>query len=217
LVSPRRAGHSARQITRRQSRLILGTTAALTGVLLGAFAPARWSFAGAGIIWTVVAALALIERRWVPRVERWGRGARGEEHVGDLLEELERDGWLTIHDVDTGRGNIDTIVVGPGGLFAIEVKSHGGPIRSDRIDPAMLRQAYAEKGWLERITGVPADALLVFSRAYLVGRPVSRQRGVVVLPARMLLEQLRRRDVVLPAEEVRRLHDRLSFSLSGVG
>jgi hypothetical protein len=53
------------------------------------------------------------------------------------------------------------------------------------------------------------SALLVFSRAYLVGRPVTRQRGVVVLPARMLAGHLRRHPELLSALEVRRLHDRL--------
>jgi hypothetical protein len=141
----------------------------------------------------------VINRFVVPVVERWGRGAAGEEHVGRLLAELEDDGYLAIH-------------VGPAGLFTIEVKSHGGRIRSDRIDPAWLSQAYAQKSWLERVAGRPAGALLVFSRAYLVGRAVSRRRGVVVLPARMLAGHLRRSRRLLSLEEVRQLHDHLRYA-----
>ncbi|HMF87859.1 MAG TPA: nuclease-related domain-containing protein, partial [Gemmatimonadaceae bacterium] len=48
-------------------------------------------------------------------------------------------------------GNLDHILVGPGGLFTIETKSHRGRFSIDHIDPAMLRQAYAQKKLLERI------------------------------------------------------------------
>ena len=167
-----------------------------------------------GVELLLLAGLLLIDRFAAPVVERWDRGADGEEHAGRLLEELEADGWLTLHDVDTGRGNIDSVAVGPGGLFTIEVKSHGGRRRSDRMDPAWLSQAYAQKKWLEGIAGRPVTALLVFSRAYLIGRAVSRQRGVVVLPARMLAGHLRRQPELLSAEEARQLHDRLGHALA---
>ncbi|MGN6664945.1 MAG: nuclease-related domain-containing protein [Solirubrobacterales bacterium] len=44
-----------------------------------------------------------------------------------------------------GRGNVDHVLVGPGGLFAIETKSHRGRIPLDRLDEKMSGQAYAEK------------------------------------------------------------------------
>ncbi len=37
--------------------------------------------------------------------------------VGEILESLTTDGRQVVHDVSFGRGNIDHIVVGPGGLF----------------------------------------------------------------------------------------------------
>ena len=210
----RRAGQYAREMTRRKARLALlalATMVAVAGlvVLVGGL-----SWRGlVAVELLLMAGVVVLDRFVAPVVERWGRGAAGEEHVGQLLAELEDDGYLTIHDVDTGRGNIDTVLVGPGGLFTIEVKSHGGRIRSDRIDPAWLRQAYAQRIWLERVAGRPATALLVLSRAYLVGRAVSRQRGVVVLPARMLAGHLRRSRQLLSLEEAPRLHDRLRHAL----
>jgi hypothetical protein len=51
----------------------------------------------------------------------WSQGAEGEEVVGEVLEGLIADGWQVIHDVSFGRGNIDHVVVGPGGLFTVEV------------------------------------------------------------------------------------------------
>jgi hypothetical protein len=53
-------------------------------------------------------------------------GIRGEERVADVLAELEDDGFRIIHDLDTGRGNADHVIVGPTGVFVIETKDWGG-------------------------------------------------------------------------------------------
>jgi hypothetical protein len=90
------------------------------------------------------------------------------------------------HDVCFGRGNIDHVVVGPGGIFTVETKSRGGKISPDRLEPKMVGQAYAEKKKLEEITLMEVQALLVFSRAYIVGPVPVWRRGVAILPARML-------------------------------
>jgi hypothetical protein len=209
-MSGRRAGQHARETTRRKARLWLLVLAAMLAVAVTVVLVGDLSWLATVVVELVVlAGLLLIDRFAAPAVERWGRGATGEEHVGRLLEPLKGEGWLTFHDIDTGRGNIDTVAVGPGGLFTIEVKSHGGRLRPERVHPAWLSQAYAQSKWLETVTGRQATPLLVFSRAYLVGRPVSRQRGVVVLPARMLAGHLRRRRELLSAEEAQRLYDRL--------
>jgi hypothetical protein len=102
--------------------------------------------------------------------DSWSQGAEGEEVVGDVLEGLAGEGWRVIHDVSFGRGNIDHIAVGPGGVFTIETKSRGGRIFVDRLEPKMVAQAYAEKRKLEELTGLEVQALLVFSRAYIVDR-----------------------------------------------
>jgi hypothetical protein len=74
----------------------------------------------------------------------------------------------------------------------------------------MLSQAYAEKKLLERISGERVEALLVFSRAYLIGRVPARRRGVTVLPARMLAGFLRRQPQTLSAAQARELDGRLA-------
>src|SRR4051812_27219000 len=114
----------------------------------------------------------------------WAQGAEGEEVVGGILEGLAAEGWHVIHDVSFGRGNIDHIVVGPGGIFTIETKSRAGKIWLKPLEPKMLAQAYAEKKSLEKITMLEVQALLVFSRAYIVDRVPARRRGVLILPAR---------------------------------
>lgn len=170
-MAARRAGHHARQTTRRLALRGLAWIAALMAagaVALLVFGLVSIEFFVTELI--VIGALLAIERLTVPKVERWDRGATGEEEIGRLLEELD-DGWLTLHDVDTGRGNIDHVVIGPGGIFTIETKSHRGRVRVDRIERRMLGQAYAQRKWLERVTGRDVEALLVYSTAYL-DRPV---------------------------------------------
>jgi Nuclease-related domain len=213
-VSARRAGQYTREMTRRKAGLGLLALAVMVGVagLVMVVGGLPW-YGLVAVDLLLLGGVVAIDRFVAPAVERWARGAAGEEYVGQLLAELEDDGYLAIHDVGTGRGNIDTVLIGPGGLFTIEVKSHGGRIRSDAIDPTWLRQAYAQKMWLERVAERPAAALLVLSRAYLVGRAVSRQRGVVVLPARMLAGHLRRSRQLLSLEEARQLHARLRHAL----
>jgi hypothetical protein len=80
------------------------------------------------------------------------------------------------------------------------------------VDPAMLRQSYAQCKALERITGMRVAPLLVFSRAYLMPA-VSRQRGVTVLPARLLAGHLERRGQRLDIVEVERIHGQLLAAL----
>jgi hypothetical protein len=164
---------------------------------------------------SVVGALLAADRWIAPRIERRDQGNLGEIKVAKILAESEPDGWRALHDVQTGHGNIDHLVVGPGGILTIETKSRKGKLSVDSLDPAWLSQAYAQCKWIERITGHQADALLVFSDAYL-DRPVSRQRGVCVVPARMLRGHLARRRGQLSPDEVKTLHARLAHALADI-
>ena len=213
----RRAGQHARETTRRKAITWLGVLALL--VLVGAIVGSVAGFTSPVFLATeavLILGVCAIDRLAVPVIDRWDQGATGEEQVGVLLEAMRAEGWLTVHDVNTGRGNIDTIVIGPGGLFTIEVKSHRGRVWPDRLGGKMLDQPYAQAKWLQAITGRDVSPLLVFSHAYIVGRPVSRQRGVTVLPARMLAGHLRRRPVKLSGPEAVELHARLRAAVSAV-
>jgi Nuclease-related domain len=147
-----------------------------------------------------------------PSAERWERGAAGERKVGATLEGLGDD-WHVLHDIYLGRGNIDHIVVGPGGVYTVETKSHRGRISVDRIDEKMLRQAYAEKKVLEGITGLEVEALLVFSEAYLVGSVPAHRRGVTVIPDRMLAGYFERRSPKITSAEAAEIAARLRLAL----
>jgi hypothetical protein len=154
------------------------------------------------------------DRLYSAQADRWLRGAEGERAVGAILAQLEDEGWRALHDISLGRGNVDHVLVGPGGIFTIETKSHPGPIALDRIEPKMLKQAYAEKKLLKRITGLEVQPLLVFSRAYIVGNVPAHRRGVTVLPARLLPHYFSRRRPVLEANQSDSVYRRLAAALS---
>jgi Nuclease-related domain len=162
----------------------------------------------------VVVCIVLIDRTASARVDRWGRGAAGEELVGEVLDGLRERGWFALHDVQIGRGNIDHVLIGPAGIFTIETKSHRGRLRAGAIDPAMLKQAYAQAKSLERITGLRVAPLLVFSSAYLIPA-VTRRDGVVILPARMLAKHLEKRGGTIPPERVGEVYRRPAAALPG--
>jgi hypothetical protein len=156
----------------------------------------------------------LVMNRRVERVlDRHAQGIDGEERVGAVLENLRADGWSAVHDVATGRGNVDHIVVGPGGLFTVETKSRKGRVDVERIDVRWLKQAYAQRKHVERATGRHAECLLVFSNAYL-SVPISKQRGVVVLPARLLASYLKRQRAVYDPAEIAAASEDLGVALA---
>jgi hypothetical protein len=163
-----------------------------------------------GVELAAIGAIVVTDRFYGARFGRWLQGARGEERVGAVLEGLANEDWHSIHDVSLGHGNVDHVVIGTGGVFAIETKSRRGRIRIDRIDRRFLKQAYAERKLLERVTGMKAAALLVFSDAWLVGSVPARREGVTVIPARMLAGYLRRRRPVMSQEEAQDVAERLA-------
>jgi hypothetical protein len=187
------------------------------GLLVMAAAWAVFGLRGLPLVLVELVALGVMlagNRLYSAQAERWLRGAEGERVVGAVLTQLEGDGWKALHDISLGRGNVDHVLVGPGGIFTIETKSHRGRIGINQIDPKWFKQAYAEKKLLERITGLRVQPLLVFSRAYLVGHVPAQRRGVTVLPARMLPHYFSRRRPVFGAGQSDSVYQRLTAALS---
>jgi hypothetical protein len=63
---------------------------------------------------------------------RYRLGYEGEIAVGQELNQLMRDGFYVYHDFFFDKFNIDHIVVGPSGVFAIETKARSKPTSKDR-------------------------------------------------------------------------------------
>lgn len=210
----RRAGQHARATQRRLAGRATQVAAAALFVLVLGIALLGFGWLTCAIEVGVVVLLVLTDRTASPLIDRWRRGAAGEELVGQVLDNLRDSGWFALHDVQLGRGNIDHVLVGPAGIFTIETKSHRGRLRAAAIDSKMLKQAYAEAKLMERITGLRADPLLVFSSAYLTPA-VTRRDGVLILPARMLAGHLKRRGGTIPPERVKDVYQRLAAALPG--
>jgi Nuclease-related domain len=106
----------------------LGGLLAATGPDLPMVARLAVSLAAAGGAWW------RLRFRPSPETRAWQRGAAGERHVGRLLEPLVRQGWGVQHDlrVPGSKANIDHVVIGPPGIFAIDAKHYSGRLRLSR-------------------------------------------------------------------------------------
>jgi hypothetical protein len=64
--------------------------------------------------------------RLIPRARGLVRGERGEMRVAEVLEDLRAAGYRPFHDLKRDGFNIDHVLVGPAGVFAIETKFRSG-------------------------------------------------------------------------------------------
>jgi hypothetical protein len=60
----------------------------------------------------------------------WEKGARGEQHLAQVLAGLPYVAVLNDRAVTGTRGNIDHIVIGPAGVFVVDSKFYRGVIRA---------------------------------------------------------------------------------------
>lgn len=82
--------------------------------------------------------------------DQFFRGRKGEYAVFYALTKLP-DTYEVFQDVQAGRGNIDFVVVGPTGIYTIEVKSHVGNVTYDAKKFLLLRNGYPfEKDFLKQ-------------------------------------------------------------------
>ena len=122
--------------------------------------------------------------------QTWLKGGRAEERVGEELEGLGAHGFYIFHDVQLpGVGNVDNVVLGESGFFAIETKSHAGhvTIRGGTLlgngrpfEKDFVKQAWSVCYGLCEILGDDVAPLLLFTDAFVEGRITAR--GVRVLP-----------------------------------
>jgi hypothetical protein len=88
-----------------------------------------------GGFWTGLALGAGAGAGWVMfdspphHVERWRTGADGEKATARQLRPLLKQGWTLYNDIETAYGNIDHVLVGPGGVFMLESKRLAGVVR----------------------------------------------------------------------------------------
>jgi Nuclease-related domain len=171
---------------------------------------------------TVAAGLGwLLRFRPSPGTVVWRRGAVGERRTARLLAPLERRGWVVLHDlaIPNCQANIDHLIIGPGGVLAVDSKQYRGRIRVDqdgmvwhgrRLLVSALRRTLWEADQADEVLGI-ADlqvAALVAVHGASVPWGVLRAEGVTVVPARRLPNLLWALPPVLGPERVAWLADR---------
>ena len=100
------------------------------------------------------------------------------------LDRLMRDGWHVFHDLPDRRcGNIDHVILGEGGLYAVDTKSRLKPHTPDghrvKVDPTAGTLGFP--GWTERL---PAETL--HRQAGVLSKLIAERTGLT-LPAEPLL------------------------------
>ena len=125
-----------------------------------------------------VAAMKYLEKYGLDKAKRSKdaeRGAEAEEAVGAILDNLP-EGNFVIHDFDSGKGNIDHILIGPKGIFTLETKSHTGKVSFD--GEKLLRNGRPfEKDFLKR----------AWAQCYLVREILAKWGITTPLPEPVIL------------------------------
>lgn len=174
-------------------------------------------------LWGGVALIAsLIWIYWslivgLKRIERFYKGARGEEKVSEILRGLP-DGYHVFNDFMAAGGQVDHVVAGPGGVFAIETKCWRGKVTVEdgKIlldgrppDRSPLEQAVREAkqvhytlvtlGWDGPVIPVVAFA----SDSFAAHR--ANVQGTVIINSNELRASFDTDRVVIPPAELERL------------
>lgn len=160
---------------------------------------------------------------------RIAKGNEGERVIGRLLEQLQPQGWVVLHDRRKQPGspaNLDHVLVGPPGVFVIDAKNWtGGRLRFDDRGMAVGRwrkddELHSAKVDAD-IVGAHVHALVPHAQTVGVvafvqdmGLAVPVQHKQVLLMQReQLLPGLHRLPAALTAEQVARLAAALDVAL----
>lgn len=153
---------------------------------LGVLSANPWIYTVAAILvlgWSVLK----IRRAW-PRLRASTQGLRGERAVADSLSNLRTHGYRAFHDIPVSEfgssWNIDHVLVGPSGIYAIETKTWSKP----RGQKMLRRQDEVSKDGGKNWDGRPAEqskrnaAWLGKRLSEMTGRRGIQVRPVVVFP-----------------------------------
>jgi hypothetical protein len=159
--------------------------------------------------------------RVTPDILAWRRGAAGERRTARLLAPLEWCGWAVLHDlaIPGTKANIDHLVIGPGGVLAIDTKQYRGRLWLDpdgllwhgrHLLVATLRKVRWAADQADEVLGVADIQTLAIMAVHGANVPWGRLAadGVIVAPARRMPDLLQALPAILGPERVAWLADR---------
>jgi hypothetical protein len=137
-----------------------------------------------------------------------GLGLRADGTIEGALLGLRGAGWHVLRRPRLGAANLDHVVLGPGGLFLVVVRSGGG-----RLRPEWAAEARSQAEVLERLTGREATPLVVLVRAagWTGARPF---HGAEVLPLSELAGHLVAQGHALSPSRIGALYGGLRLALA---
>ena len=112
-------------------------------------------------IWILILIALAFEAYFIYRLVRlinkrryYRLGYEGEIAVGQELNELLRDGYHVYHDFPANKFNIDHIIVGSTGVYAVETKARRKPTTADRRADAKVtydgnKLQFPDTNWVE--------------------------------------------------------------------
>ncbi len=123
----RLARHQERVSAERPLTLAFAAVAAIAGAVVWLSAHSTL-----GLALLAVAGILVLRVVVMPNsVTAWNTGAEGERLTARQLAQLEPDGFVILHDrrlPGSRRANIDHVVIGPPGVYAVETKSLSGKV-----------------------------------------------------------------------------------------
>jgi len=125
------------------------------------------------------------------------RDARAQPSGGALLEELRREGFVVMHDIEQlGEGSVDHLVGGPSGVFLVETK-----LRGDEHE--QLRKAKQQAAKLASALGVSVTPVVALTEQR--ERVPYCRHGVWIISSGQLLSWIRaQREPVVGVERLAR-------------
>lgn len=220
------------EVLQRQfmERLALASLlAAMSAGLASQLRPRSWGLAVLLAATLVEMCLLLNLRGILFKLRSHARGLLGEQAVGETLSALRADGCHVFHDLVQKNGelsfNIDHIVVGPQGVFAIETKyrrkrpakgrtdheveAHAHTLQFPTyLDRESIPQAERHAQWLASfLKGATAEAVKVQPILALPGWFIhlSERNGVPVLNEKGIVKFVRQSPSVLSDGQIKRI------------
>jgi hypothetical protein len=174
-----------------------------------------------------VAAIKYLEKYGLEKAKRSKdaeRGAEAEEAVGTILENLP-EGNFVINDFNSGKGNIDHILIGPKGIFTLETKSHAGKVSFDGekllrngkpFEKDFFKQAWAQCYLVREILakwGIISplpEPVILFTNAFIEVR--GKAKGIEIIGIKYFPKFLDRIPEKISTPEAGRIYNRIKAS-----